>query len=89
MQVVRLAGYQVIDTEQSDLRGCEVEIYSEGKKEIAMAKVAMAFVLEKMDMQDAEGVFLCYSNSESEKFLKFVNKSRLYAALGDFCLFNC
>lgn len=44
VQVLKLAGYQVINAEQYDLCGCEVETYSDGERGIAKCHSANCLI---------------------------------------------
>lgn len=81
VQVLELAGYQVINAEQYDLRGCEVETYSDGERGIAKERKAVAYGI-KYRIEKADGsVFTAYdSNLEiirrPERRTKSCNRSR-------------
>lgn len=81
VQVLELAGYQVINAEQYDLRGCEVETYSDGEGGIAKERKAVAYGI-KYRIEKADGsVFTAYdSNLEiirrPERRTKSCNRSR-------------
>lgn len=64
-QVLKLEGYQVIDAEQYDLRGCEVETYSDGKKGIVKARGAMAYGI-KYQIEKADGSVFTAFDSDLE-----------------------
>lgn len=81
VQVLKLAGYQVINAEQYDLRGCEVETYSDGERGIAKERMAAACGI-KYRIEKADGsVFTAYdSNLEvirrPERMAKSCNRSK-------------
>lgn len=58
-----LAGYQVINAEQYDLRGCEVETYSDGKRGIAKERMAAAYGIKYRIKKTDGSVFTAYDSN--------------------------